>query len=281
MLVSRVLADGTGSAGFGGTNAHAILEAYQPPQARVPTPMGALFTPLTFSAASEASLRSMLASYVDFLSSAGQQQKTLHDLAYTLQHRRSTLSYRVAISAPTPAEARRQLEAVLSGDDKMSATIGTRQLTKASSKILGVFTGQGAQWARMGARLLETSPFVFQRLAQLDQALAESPAGEAPDWKLRDMILADPATSRIGEAAISQPLCTALQIVLVDMLGFAGIKLHSVVGHSSGEIGAAYAAGLLSAADAIRVAYYRGLYAKLAKSPNGGKGSSKFVIICC
>ncbi|KLU90395.1 hypothetical protein MAPG_10249 [Magnaporthiopsis poae ATCC 64411] len=51
----------------------------------------------------------------------------------------------------------------------------------------------------------------------------------------------------MGEAAISQPLCTALQIVLVDMLGFAGIKLYSVVGHSSGEIGAAYAAGLLSA----------------------------------
>ncbi|KAL8400946.1 hypothetical protein RB594_001102 [Gaeumannomyces avenae] len=262
------------SFGFGGTNAHAILEAYQPPakaQAKSAPPMGALFTPLVFSAASESSLRAMLSLYVDFLSTC--QQKELHDLAYTLQHRRSTLSYRVAISAPTPAEARHQLEAILGGE-KMSA-IGTRQLAKgSSSKILGVFTGQGAQWARMGARLLETSPFVFQRLAQLDQALAESPAGDAPDWRLRDMILADPKTSRVGEAAISQPLCTALQIVLVDMLGFAGVRLHSVVGHSSGEIGAAYAAGLLSAADAIRVAYYRGLYAKLAESPNrGAKGA--------
>lgn len=76
-----------------------------------------------------------------------------------------------------------------------------------------------------------------------------------------------------SEALISQPLCTAVQIVLVDMLNLAGIKFNSVVGHSSGEIGAAYAAGFLSDKHAIRTAYYRGLYASNAQSSAGAKGA--------
>lgn len=67
------------------------------------------------------------------------------------------------------------------------------------------------------------------------------------------------------EAALSQPLCTAVQVILVDLLQAAGIHFTAVVGHSSGEIAAAYAAGFISAHDAIRIAYYRGFCARLAK----------------
>ena len=70
-------------------------------------------------------------------------------------------------------------------------------------------------------------------------------------------MLAGADTSRIAEAALFQPLCTAIQVVLVDLLRAAGIKFAAVVGHSSVEIGAAYAAGFLTAKDAIQVAYYR------------------------
>ncbi len=59
-----------------------------------------------------------------------------------------------------------------------------------------------------------------------------------------------------------------MQIILVDILREAGISFTVVVGHSSGEIGAAYAAGFVSAHDAIRIAYFRGVHAKLASSPN-------------
>ncbi|KAH6867729.1 hypothetical protein B0T10DRAFT_596949 [Thelonectria olida] len=255
------------SFGFGGTNAHAIIEAYEP--RAVQAISGPLFTPLTFSASSEASLRTMLSSYSAYLKS--HPQESLHDLAYTLQTRSSTLAYRVAVTASTVEDAYTQLDAIESGEQ--GSTIGTRQLTKASPKILGVFTGQGAQWPRMGARLLEESPYASRRLADLDDALSSLPSGDRPAWTLRDMILADASSSRIADAAISQPLCTAVQVVLVDLLQHAGVELHGVVGHSSGEIGAAYAAGFLTARDAIRVAYYRGLYAKLAQSPNGGKGA--------
>ncbi|EXK85226.1 hypothetical protein FOQG_10877 [Fusarium oxysporum f. sp. raphani 54005] len=255
------------SFGFGGTNAHAIIEAYEP--GTTDSAPGPLFSPLTFSASSESSLRSLLSSYSGYLKS--NPELSLRDLAYTLQTRRSTLAYRVAITASDVEDVYTQLDAIENGEQ--SSTIGVRQVTKASPKIMGVFTGQGAQWPRMGARLLEESAFASKRFSELDEALSSLPKDDRPSWALREMIIADAKSSRIAEAAISQPLCTAVQVVLVDLLRQAGVELSGVVGHSSGEIGAAYAAGLLTARDAIRVAYYRGLYAKLAQSPNGRKGA--------
>ncbi|KAG5806456.1 hypothetical protein H9Q71_008972 [Fusarium xylarioides] len=255
------------SFGFGGTNAHAIIEAYEPRTAdSVPGP---LFSPLTFSASSEPSLRSLLSSYSEYLKS--NPDLSLKDLAYTLQTRRSTLAYRVAITASSTEDTYAQLDAIENGEQ--ASTVGVRQVSKASPKIMGVFTGQGAQWPRMGAKLIEESAFASKRLSELDEALSSLPKDDRPSWTLREMILADSKSSRIAEAAISQPLCTAVQVVLVDLLRQAGVELSGVVGHSSGEIGAAYAAGLLTARFAIRVAYYRGLYAKLAQSPNGCKGA--------
>lgn len=174
----------------------------------------------------------MLEDYSEYLKSPSSAHISLHDLAYTLQTRRSALAHRVAIPARTMEQARSQIAAITSGDS--DSTMGIRQLTKGSPRILGVFTGQGSQWPRMGAKLLEASPFVAARLDVLDRALSESPAGESPAWTLREMIMADAESSRMGEAAISQPLCTAVQIVLVDLLRLAGVELYAVVGHSSG-----------------------------------------------
>ncbi|KAK2738642.1 putative PKS/NRPS-like protein biosynthetic cluster [Myotisia sp. PD_48] len=80
-------------------------------------------------------------------------------------------------------------------------------------------------------------------------------------------------SSRLLEAEFSQPLFTAVQLVLVDLLRAVGVKFKAAVGHSSGEIAAAYAAGFFNSSDAIRIAYYRGLYAKFAAGPSGEKGA--------
>lgn len=100
-------------------------------------------------------------------------------------------------------------------------------------------TGQGAQWASMGAHLIRSSEFVRNRLKDLERSLATLPPADQPKWNLTEQILAEKETSRIAEAALSQPLCTAIQVVLVDLLRTAGINFTTVVGHSSGEIGAA------------------------------------------
>lgn len=197
----------------------------------------------------------------------------LADFAYTLQHRRSTLPYRRTIAAANVGKAVQSLQNVIyhpASDSKDDADLGTRFGTLSRTpKVIGIFTGQGAQWPRMGAELVETSPFAASRIAELDAALQNLPVpSDRPSWTLRDQLLAANGSSRIAEAALSQPLCTAVLILLVDILREAGISFTAVVGHSSGEIGAAYAAGLVSAQDGIRIAYFRGVHAKLASSPN-------------
>ncbi|OJJ42361.1 hypothetical protein ASPZODRAFT_170169 [Penicilliopsis zonata CBS 506.65] len=251
------------SFGFGGTNSHCILEEYIGAEEAVAGD-ALLYTPLVFSAAAEKPLRAMLAQHVDFLKH--NRGVSLADIAYTLQDRRSVLPYRQAVAAGTVDEAIHALEELLADAETL---LSTRFTSPATPRILGIFTGQGAQWPRMGARLLETSAFAAARMAQLDESLQRlTDEGDRPAWTLTEQLLAGAEQSRIGEAAISQPLCTAVQILLVDILRASGISFAAVVGHSSGEIGAAYAAGLLSASDAIRIAYYRGVHAQRAASPS-------------
>ena len=212
----------------------------------------------------------MLSWHLDYLKS--NSDVNLVDFAYTLQHRRSILPYRMTVAAKNVQTVIQSLQNIIDPlpNSKENAGLGTRFGTLSGpSQVIGIFTGQGAQWPRMGAELVETSPFAASRIAELDAALQNLPiASNRPSWTLRDQLLLAEESSHIAEAALSQPLCTAVQIILVDILREAGISFTAVVGHSSGEIGAAYAAGFVSAQDAIRIAYFRGFHAKLAASPN-------------
>lgn len=260
------------SFGFGGANAHAILESYErlANDSRVNGSAGStLFTPFVFPAASSESLRGNLAAYAAYLDA--HSDVDIGDLAYTLRERRSALPHRISFSATgSPTELAATIRTKLDDGEK---AIGVRTLPgKAATipRILGIFTGQGAQYARQGAELLEQSPFARRIIKKLEADLAQLPPEDRPTWSLEAEILAGASTaSRINEAVISQPLCTAIQIVIVDILREANIHLAAVVGHSSGEIAAAYSAGFLTARDAIYIAFYRGLHCKHAASPNG------------
>ncbi|KAK7757297.1 hypothetical protein SLS62_000847 [Diatrype stigma] len=111
-------------------------------------------------------------------------------------------------------------------------------------------------WARMGAELMAYYPTFLESIRQLDGVLEE--LEDAPDWTLEDVLLENATTSRINKAEFAQPLCTAIQIALVKLLRLWGIKPAVTCGHSSGEIAAAFAAGYLTASQAIVAAYYRG-----------------------
>lgn len=242
---------------------------------KTPASSPLLFTPLVFSAASPAALRTTLISHLDYLKSRSDVQ--LQDLAYTLQTRRSTFAYRKTIPAASIQDAIQALDLIANSPDDLATRFSA---PGSPAKLLGIFTGQGAQWPRMGADLIESSPYVATRIGDLDAALQSLPSSsERPTWTLRDQLLATAATSRVAEAAVSQPLCTAVQIVLVDILRAAGVRFDAVVGHSSGEIGAAYAAGFISDRDAIRIAYLRGVHAKLASSPSPGSPKGAMLAI--
>ncbi|KOS18114.1 Nonribosomal peptide synthetase 14 [Escovopsis weberi] len=269
------------SFGFGGTNAHAILEQYRPQSIQEPARDGGPSVPLApfvFSASSEASLIAQLRAYSRHLKSR-QEPVDPCDLAWTLSSRRSQLSTKVAFAALTVEQLTFAIDARLKEAESSryastTTTIGLRSTVKpGAARLLGVFTGQGAQWPAMGAHLIRSSGFVSLRIRDLEDSLAGLPPADRPLWSLRGEMLAGADASRIAEAALAQPLCTAVQIVLVDLLRAAGISFAAVVGHSSGEIAAAYAAGFIDARDAIRIAYYRGLFARLAG--NGATAQKK------
>ncbi|KAJ5701471.1 Acyl transferase/acyl hydrolase/lysophospholipase [Penicillium malachiteum] len=121
-----------------------------------------------------------------------------------------------------------------------------------------VYTGQGAQWAGMGKELLAHSEVFKQTIKYLDSCLREIEQDVRPIWTL-EALLRGPEDFDISAANISQPVCTAVQIALTDLLKDWGALPEIVVGHSSGEIGAAYAAGAIDARQAILASYFRGV----------------------
>ncbi|KNG88685.1 hypothetical protein ANOM_003106 [Aspergillus nomiae NRRL 13137] len=258
------------SFGFGGTNTHVILESYTQPSNNVSNPSsGVEIVPFVFSAHSEKALQNTLAAFVEFLDH--QPEVDAVNLAWTLFRRRSVFSRRLAFTASSLSALRTDLEEELVHRRSSNFVPTFQRPLTTPAHILGVFTGQGAQWAQMGADLLTRSPSIQSWLESLQAALDSLSMEYRPSYSLLEELSAPEDTSRIHQAAIAQPLCTAVQIILVKLLRSLGITFSAVVGHSSGEIAAAYAAGIVTESDAIRIAHLRGLVVSLAGN-NGIEG---------
>ncbi|UJO24026.1 Prosolanapyrone synthase [Fulvia fulva] len=262
------------SFGYGGANAHAILDATQsyfgdtlraqalhavkwlsPPRTvfvdtLCSSPTGRLYL-LPFAAHNEITLQAIVNSI-----NLSRGSLDVPNLAYTLSVRRELFASR----AFQVVRATKNSSQTLPVDPATTATHKTRCPT-----IAFVFTGQGAQWAHMGLTLADQFPIVLSTITRLDAALASTTI--PPDWNILDVLRETGESSRIHDTEKSQTICTALQIALVDLLHSWRVRAEAVVGHSSGEIAAAYAAGLCSAEDAIRIAYFRGLAASTEQHP--------------
>lgn len=174
----------------------------------------------------------------------------LESLAFTLNARRTAFMHRDFLVARDREEL---LEGLEKSVDKgsIAGTLG----------VAFCFTGQGAQWSGMGSDLIQDFPCFQQTIKQCEEILGHLGAS----WSLVEELSATADGSRVNDAEISQPLCTALQIGLVDLLHSLGIKPDVVFGYSSGEIAAAYASGALTREDAMKVAYFRGLWSSRIK----------------
>ncbi|PLB52456.1 putative hybrid NRPS/PKS enzyme [Aspergillus steynii IBT 23096] len=276
--------------GSGGTNCHAIMESYVPEvhdhgpwgrpkaihgvQPSVVPDIDFTPTPLVFSASSESSLVAMLDKYAHYLKTT---DVSIRRLAMALSLNRSTLPVRIAITGRSKQDV---LEAISKQLAKVrenpSTAIGTRPPViefdeNRRPRILGVFTGQGAQWPGMGQALMKRCALFKEAMEVMEQALAQ--LLDPPEWSLKEELMAPPGKSRLSDAELSLPICAAVQVGLVSLLSAAGITFHTVVGHSGGEIGAAYAVGKITAEDAVKIAYYRGIVCKLAIGPDGNRGA--------
>lgn len=260
--------------GFGGSNAHVILDdAYHYLTSRnlqghhctvtengdpSPIPMGEStenqtldYRLLPFSMQDHHGLKRLSKSVGQRFSldpTKGNYPISLDDFAYTLASRRSRFDFRsFAVSRSIDELAERDFKSISSTQQKR---------LKQPENLIFVFTGQGAQWATMGRELL-TNPAFLASVQKSQNYLDEIGC----KWNAIDILL-DPGP-RINIAQHCQPICTILQIALVDMLENWGVKPAATVGHSSGEIAAAYAAGGINHKDALKIAYMRGYYCSL------------------
>ena len=185
----------------------------------------------------------------DYLSTCldGKDESFLRDLAFTLGQRRSSFTWKVAHVAHSVASLIQKLEA--------PDITPLRSLRP--PQIGFVFTGQGAQWHGMGRELLVSNPIFASAIDMATNSILKLGAS----YNLRDEILKDGQTSRLGQASISQPACTAIQVALVLVLRSWGVRPTTVTGHSSGEIAAAFAADALSLESCMAIAYHRGVAA--------------------
>lgn len=160
-------------------------------------------------------------------------------LAYTLSERRSRLPFTSFAVA----------KCVASAPAALTSSARPIRPTSENPTAVFIFTGQGAQWAGMGLELMAYTTF-RHRMAEAAAHLRALGCG----WDL----VGEMGSSRVNEPQVSQPACTAVQVALVDLLADWGVKPALVVGHSSGEIAAAYAKGAISRAAAWAIAYHRG-----------------------
>lgn len=144
------------------------------------------------------------------------------NLAYTLGSRRSPLDHRTFVVTKSVSELSAQLQKPLPA----------LRRTAKSNNVFFIFTGQGAQWATMGKELMDYR--VYRQSLETSQTTLDTLGCK---WSILEELFAGAETSRLESPDFSQPLCTALQIALVDLLKTWGIQPKSVVGHSSGEIG--------------------------------------------
>ncbi|TVY30663.1 Lovastatin diketide synthase [Lachnellula hyalina] len=195
---------------------------------------------LVWSSSEQTSALKLTEAYCEQLS---QHKLQIDELAHALASRRTHFVWRNSV--------------VVDGQDPdsfehITPTKAVRSIK--SPQLAFVFTGQGASYVEMGCELVIYSAFC--RSLQESQVILEE---LGCSWSLRAIIDGTNATAPIGEPQYSQPATTCLQIALIDLLRSWGIRPSVVLGHSSGEIAASYAAGALSLAAAIRAAYFRGI----------------------
>jgi acyl transferase domain-containing protein len=252
---------GVSSFGYGGTNGHVIVEAvdvlhplYRHGHQRGDEPSKAArpFL-LSFSAHDRRTLERNITAHAEVASNYH-----LADLAYTLGVRRSRLSTRGFTVAAEPLDL---------ADFSLSAfTIGSAP--RDQPDLAFIFTGQGAQWPGLGAKAMAAFPAFRSVIRGLDRVLHQLDAEIRPTWTLESSLSASAESPDINNAEIAQPVCTAVQIAIIDLFASWSITPVATVGHSSGEIAAAYAAGFISAPEAIIAAFLRG-YAVSRHAPLG------------
>nr|WP_328707625.1 type I polyketide synthase [Streptomyces mesophilus] len=251
---------GISAFGISGTNAHLILE--EAPQEPEPEPGDALddgqlpsrtsaVVPWVLSARSKGALRAQAQKLYDTLAHHGAAELDPAAVGRALVTRRSLFEHRQVVIGADRAALLERLAAVAAGDEQATGGVVRGQAAPVGKTVF-VFPGQGAQWVAMGRELWETSPVFAEQLRACEAALAPHVS-----WSLIDTVCGGPEAADLGDVDVVQPVLWAVMVSLAQVWRSLGVTPDAVIGHSQGEIAAAYVAGALTLEDAAKIVALR------------------------
>ena len=234
---------GINSFGFGGANGHCVVSEYRPDKPRqwsIPlAPADSVMIPV--SARNSEALASVVGS---LRKSINKSRPDLYTLAGNLSSRRTHFSCRTAFTVNNYQE-------LIAALDAFPANQPTSMVDENNDRLAMVFTGQGAQWPGCGRELYDANP-VFNRVIDTIDDLWRNHSS----FSLRDACF-NAKQSHLDECKLAQPVTFMVQCAILELLKTWGVFADCVIGHSSGEVTAAYATGALSLEDATRLVYVR------------------------
>jgi benzoate-CoA ligase family protein len=143
------------------------------------------------------------------------------------------------------------LDAVAAGKPVAGVSRGVSELG-GLDRVAFVFPGQGSQWRGMAVELLDQSPAFAKYLSECGEALSLY-----VDWSVEGVLRGEDSEPGLERIDVVQPALFAVMVALAGLWRTCGVEPAAVVGHSQGEIAAAYVAGGLSLEDAARVVALR------------------------
>lgn len=239
---------GVNSFGFGGANAHVVLEEALP-LAEQADEDAARTHVLLLSARTEDALRQTVEGHRAVLA---RNDLRLHDVCHTAALRRSHHEHRLAAVGVDTGDLVTQLDAFLDGETSPAVITGRSHRAR-EGKLAFVFAGMGPQRCGMGRQLMAGFPVFREALEDFDRALVP-----LSGWSVVEELAADEAESRIEETHVAQVVNCAVQIALARLWRSLGVVPDAVVGHSAGELAAAHVSGALTLPDTVRAALHRG-----------------------
>ncbi|ORU99073.1 polyketide synthase [Mycobacterium bohemicum] len=252
----RVRRAGVSSFGISGTNAHVIVEAAPAHQAAAERPeLPAV--PWVVSAKSPGALSAQAARLASHLRAHPATDPA--DVGWTLAGRSAFEHRAVVVGADR--------DRLLAGLDELAANeVGSviRGVATPAGKTVFVFPGQGSQWPGMGVELLDTAPAFAAQIEACEEAFAEF-----VDWSLTDVLRGAPGAPGLDRVDVVQPVLFAVMVSLAELWKSVGVRPDAVIGHSQGEIAAAYVAGALSLRDAAKVVTLRSKLLTALAGPGG------------
>jgi acyl transferase domain-containing protein/acyl carrier protein len=234
---------GVSAFGIAGANAHVVLE--EPPAIEaLPEAPARTASLLPLSAKSPEALRALAGRYADLL--ADEAGPSLPAVAWNAAVRRTALDQRAAfVAADREAMVRTLRDYSSGGPAPAEGTAGS-----ASPKVAFVFPGQGGQWLGMARQLMAEESAFRETLERCDAA-----ARPYIDWSIVGQLKAAQQSDEflLDRIDVIQPVLVAVSIAYAEWLRAGGVTPHAVVGHSMGEIGAAYVAGVIDLDAAMRI----------------------------